>query len=426
MYSKNAYLRSIILIICSSIIISCKGCGGFLSFKPTGIPLKVSVNTEGEISLSVEGEVEIPTPLGVLEIGLTGNPAEYFGVENTLTVRLNGQEHIYDLHGYDFDLQFEPGYYKKVNVSKNGSNLVLELTQSENPIINFKEFDWTGRLLFVNRDNVAQVTSSGNITTLFVISKKATLLRWSPNGKYIAYTDRDINGKYGLFVMDSDGRNGRTILLTHSYLRKDEQGFNVAPFDGDIVDMTWSSDSRQVLFLTRAPLGWGNLGLIDIDSGQVEELGTCGDHGGMKDVAWLSETGQIALSNEFDRQVWVRSLDDSTCEEWLDAEDNLKDFPEWHVDMVFLDNNTLLLATPQMLWRISKPRTSPVSAIRVGDLEFSASESPTAMEKSPDGRFVAINTGDLIIIFDTITGDAMRATENIDGYIEHDSLGWLP
>ena len=83
------------------------------------IPLTISVNTRGEIDLSVGGETNlIPTFLGNFGVGVVINPADKFNVDNTLTVRLNGQDYFYDLHGQDFDVSFESGYYKKINLRK--------------------------------------------------------------------------------------------------------------------------------------------------------------------------------------------------------------------------------------------------------------------------------------------------------------------
>ncbi|HFD87567.1 MAG TPA: hypothetical protein ENJ35_07820 [Gammaproteobacteria bacterium] len=49
-----------------------------------------------------------------------------------LTVRLNGEDHIYDLHGQDFSINFDEGYYEKVRLEKRGGNLILELKYAGN------------------------------------------------------------------------------------------------------------------------------------------------------------------------------------------------------------------------------------------------------------------------------------------------------
>jgi hypothetical protein len=115
-----------LLIFLSLILTSCDLAFGY---RPPVIPLSISIDTRGQVTFSVEQEVKLPTPIGTFSVGVIMDPAVYFGVQNTLTVRYNGEDHIYDLHGQDFTITFASGYYKKVAVSKRGSNLLLELKQ---------------------------------------------------------------------------------------------------------------------------------------------------------------------------------------------------------------------------------------------------------------------------------------------------------
>ena len=115
------------LLIIALIISACQTVVGEVHFQPQATPLVISINTRGEISLSIEHGVEIPTPIGIFGVGVVINPAEEFNVENTLTVRMNGQDHFYDLHGEDFNVSFESGYYRKINLQKKGLDILLEL-----------------------------------------------------------------------------------------------------------------------------------------------------------------------------------------------------------------------------------------------------------------------------------------------------------
>jgi hypothetical protein len=126
----NKHLISICLLVCL-ILSGCK-LTAFASYEPTGIPLEVSVNSNGEISFSVKGEVSIPTPLGVFSIGVVTNPADYFRVSNVLTVRIDCEsEYFYDLHGADFDLTFKSGYYQEISLQKVGTNLYLDIRSKD-------------------------------------------------------------------------------------------------------------------------------------------------------------------------------------------------------------------------------------------------------------------------------------------------------
>lgn len=104
---------------------SCSTVGVEGAFEPYAIPLKISINSWGEISLTVETDVEIPTPLGTASIGLILDPARHFNTMNTLTVRINGTDYFYDLHGNDFNIDFESGYYKQISLIKRSNDLLL-------------------------------------------------------------------------------------------------------------------------------------------------------------------------------------------------------------------------------------------------------------------------------------------------------------
>jgi hypothetical protein len=89
--------------------------------------MKITADSNGDISFDLETEFEYPTPLGTFSVGVVVNPSEYFNKSNTLTVRIDCEESFYDLHGKDFSIDFESGYYEKINLTKQGNNILLEL-----------------------------------------------------------------------------------------------------------------------------------------------------------------------------------------------------------------------------------------------------------------------------------------------------------
>jgi hypothetical protein len=122
-----------LLFFLTPFLVAC-GVKGKVSLNVTGTPLKISVDTNGKVSFTVDSGIKFPTPLGVVEAGLVVEPTEFFrdhNPEGILTVRLNENDYFYDLHGQDFDLKFESGYYKQVNLIKTGPNLFLELVKLE-------------------------------------------------------------------------------------------------------------------------------------------------------------------------------------------------------------------------------------------------------------------------------------------------------
>ena len=126
-YTGQARLALLVFFLlftgCQSITVE----GGYT---PPGIPVRVSIDSNGQLKFTAESNVELPTPLGTFDVGLVIEPIVYFGVENALTVRYNGQDHFYNLHGQDFNITFESGCYKDIKFSKTNNNLFLELARS--------------------------------------------------------------------------------------------------------------------------------------------------------------------------------------------------------------------------------------------------------------------------------------------------------
>lgn len=108
------------------LLVACKQVGGQISYHPPLIPLKITVNTWGEINLEASGEVV--TPLGTFEVGAITQPNQYFdGVENVLTVLIDDQTCWYDLNGQDFSIDLEPGHYDQISLRQEDGNIFLEL-----------------------------------------------------------------------------------------------------------------------------------------------------------------------------------------------------------------------------------------------------------------------------------------------------------
>ena len=125
-------ITTILWVMLLCLLVGCSDPTGYVAFQPNGIPISISVNTTGEISFSIQREVTYPTPLGTFTVGVIVDPASYFGVSNALIIRVDGQEdRIYDLHGNDFNITFESGYYKQIILYKQGQNLYLEIARIE-------------------------------------------------------------------------------------------------------------------------------------------------------------------------------------------------------------------------------------------------------------------------------------------------------
>jgi polar amino acid transport system substrate-binding protein len=75
----------------------------------------------------LENEIKYPTPLGTFSVGVVIDPVEYFKKDKTLTVRLDCEDSFYDLHGQDFNIEFESGYYQKISLAKRGDDILLDV-----------------------------------------------------------------------------------------------------------------------------------------------------------------------------------------------------------------------------------------------------------------------------------------------------------
>lgn len=109
---------------------ACKGKEDILAvevgYHPPIVPLRVSVNSWGEVDVSVTAD--IVTPLGVFDAGLIGSPVRYFdGVQNTLTIRIDNEDCIYDLNGENFKFDLQGNNYRLVNLETMNRSIFVEL-----------------------------------------------------------------------------------------------------------------------------------------------------------------------------------------------------------------------------------------------------------------------------------------------------------
>lgn len=116
-----------------------------VSYQPLGLPVEITIDSQGELSLSTEGVTDIPTPIGTFGVGVVTDPTVYLDtskkdIQTTLTVRKNGKDTFYDLNGMKANsINFEPGYYQAISLSWRGNDLLLEMvrldTPNENPTV---------------------------------------------------------------------------------------------------------------------------------------------------------------------------------------------------------------------------------------------------------------------------------------------------
>jgi hypothetical protein len=127
-HSKGCHFIKLIgLLAAFSLILSaCDVLGISPYYKTPGVPIKVAVNNSGEISVAFEG-LEFQTPIGTFGVELDLHTPELID-KKILAVRMNNQDIVYDLNGREVTtIEFEPGYYRAINLQIRNNALILEL-----------------------------------------------------------------------------------------------------------------------------------------------------------------------------------------------------------------------------------------------------------------------------------------------------------
>lgn len=98
-----------------------------LGYKPPILPLVISMDSTGEISVAISGEVQ--TPIGSFEVSTTSNSPQADETLRTLTVRYDGIDTIYSINrGVDFNIKFDDDVFEQVGFYKDQQeNLFIEL-----------------------------------------------------------------------------------------------------------------------------------------------------------------------------------------------------------------------------------------------------------------------------------------------------------
>ncbi|MDH5505796.1 MAG: hypothetical protein OEZ02_01075 [Anaerolineae bacterium] len=114
---------------------SCSGSSIELGYQPPIIPVRINVNSNGNVSLSASSLVN--TPIGIFDLEASQTIAYLRGNTNSrvLVVRVDDKVTIYELvEGEEFRVEFtgDDTLYKKVNLEyETDGDIVLELESSE-------------------------------------------------------------------------------------------------------------------------------------------------------------------------------------------------------------------------------------------------------------------------------------------------------
>lgn len=130
-----------ILLICTLIALGITGCDGGAvegGYTPPGIPVRISVNSHGEVSLGASNSWA--TPYGTFDVGYGGSVHSLRNqyAARLLIVRVNNQATVYELEeGKEFHIEFDDSnkLYRRVALNyESDGDIVLELESVGSPV----------------------------------------------------------------------------------------------------------------------------------------------------------------------------------------------------------------------------------------------------------------------------------------------------
>jgi len=108
--------------------VSLMACSGSVSvgYQPPVVPVKISINSNGELQVSWENSIQ--TPYGTFSAEVSSNLSELYSDRNgVLIVNVDGINTVYNLNGQDnITVTLESGYYRQVELRKAGNNWYFE------------------------------------------------------------------------------------------------------------------------------------------------------------------------------------------------------------------------------------------------------------------------------------------------------------
>ena len=144
----------------------------------------------------------------------------------------------------------------------------------------------------------------------------ATLPRWSPDGKQIAFVGLQENKPWKIYVVSPDGGGMRELL----------------PLDRQESDATWSPDGKQIAF--GRPSYGGDLGDLEIQVCDVSTRLTSALPGskGMFSPRWSPDGRFVAALSSNSKKLMRFDFASKQWTDWLVAEDGTIGYPVWARD----------------------------------------------------------------------------------------------
>ncbi|MBV6395818.1 MAG: hypothetical protein HFACDABA_01400 [Anaerolineales bacterium] len=119
------FMRVIILGLIEFAITACSGSAS-VGYQPPNLPIKISIDTNGHLSVSWENSIQ--TPIGTFSAEVSSDLSVlYLDRSGVLIVNVNGVNSVYDLDDHNnISISLESGYYRQVELRKSGNNWYFE------------------------------------------------------------------------------------------------------------------------------------------------------------------------------------------------------------------------------------------------------------------------------------------------------------
>jgi tricorn protease len=197
-------------------------------------------------------------------------------------------------------------------------------------------FTYGGDIWLVSRDG-------GTAQRITTAPGQELFAKFSPDGKLIAFTGQ-YDGNFNVYVMSAEGGEPKQLTFNQGGGALSER----MGIHNEVI--TWTPDSKRIVFLTRRDTynDWfGRLYWVSIDGGLPEALPL--DKGGL--TSFSADGNSIAYNRIFRNfrtwkrytggmapDIWIYDLKNNHIEqmphtEWTDT------FPMWHGDTIYFDSD---------------------------------------------------------------------------------------
>jgi eukaryotic-like serine/threonine-protein kinase len=201
----------------------------------------------------------------------------------------------------------------------------------------------------------------------------ATLPRWSPDGKSIAYVGTQGGKPWKIFVIPAEGGTSRELL----------------PENRHEVDATWSPDSNRLAFgrvMEREDPRSLDIQVFDFETGQVSTLPRSS---ALYSPRWSPDGRYMAALSADSRKLMLYDFRSQRWSQWIDGAGGFFAYPSWSKDGQFIYVESLM-GERQAFWRARVGETRAEELFRFDGFRRFGGVWGTWSGLAPDGSVLAL------------------------------------